>query len=168
MILTSIAAMSKNHCIGVNNDLPWNIPEDMKHFRETTRGKIVIMGRKTLESMNGPLPKRRNLILTRDQSYRCEGVEVFHSLEEVLGQLKSENLPKEEEVFICGGGEIYEQAMPFINRLILTIIDKEIDGHAFFPEINWNEFEIEKEVQSSQQEPEPLDYTFVWAKRSSL
>jgi dihydrofolate reductase len=124
-----IWATDRNSLIGGSNDLPWpNIPADKKHFRETTKGKTVVMGRRTFESLGSrPLPNRQNIILTRDANFRAEGCEVLHSTEEILKRAKH------EEVFIIGGGEIYKQFLPHADKLYITFIDGEFAGDVKFP-----------------------------------
>ena len=129
MIITLIAAASENNCIGKNGKIPWNLPNDFKHFREATKGKPVVMGRKTHESIGRVLPGRKNIIVTR-QDIKAEGCEVVHSVEEALEIVKNE-----PEVCVIGGGEIYKQALPFANRIDLTRVHTIIEGgDAFFPE----------------------------------
>ena len=135
MTLSMIAAMSDNRVIGVSNSLPWNIPEDLRHFREITSGHPVIMGRKTFESIGRPLPKRRNIVISRQSSYRADGIETVTSLESALA-LKFDT----EEVFIIGGAEIYRQALPFCQKIYLTVVHQKFEGDAFFPETS-SEFE---------------------------
>lgn len=127
-MLSLIAAVDKNFVIGHVNALPWpRIPADMKHFRETTRGKTVVMGRKTFESIGRPLPNRRNIVLTRDPGFKAEGCEVSNSMEAVL------TLAKAEEVFIIGGGVIYKEFLPYAEKLYLTFIEGEFAGDVKFP-----------------------------------
>lgn len=122
-----IAAMSLNRCIGLNNSIPWKIPEDMAHFKRTTLGHTVVMGRKTFESMgNKPLPKRKNIVLTRDRNFKADGVEVCHDYKEIL-RLK-------EKIFIIGGEEIYRLFIDDVDGMILTLINENLDGDTFFPE----------------------------------
>lgn len=168
MIISAIAAMSENRVIGVNNQLPWHIPEDLRHFKACTLNKTIIMGRKTYESMKGPLPKRQNIVLTRQSNYSVpETVKVFESLEKALEVLKSGS-SKDDEVFIVGGAQIYEQSLGLIDRLYLTVVEKKFEGDAFFPQVDFNQtFEITKEVKSSQTEPQELSYRFIWASRKS-
>ncbi len=155
MILSIIAAIGKNNELGKGNTLLWHMPADMKHFRETTSGHPVIMGRKTFESIGRPLPNRRNIVITRDINYKAEGVEVMHSLEETIKQAQSEN-----EVFVIGGAEIYKQAMPFANKLYLTKVDSEAEADAFFPTIGPEWQEKSKDVHSAD-EKNPHAYTFL-------
>ena len=159
MIISLIAAIGKNNELGKGNDLVWKLPADQKFFRETTSEHTIIMGRKTWESIGRPLPSRRNIIITRDKSYKAEGVEVAHSLEEAVKLCKSD-LPT-KEIFIIGGAEIYKQAMPIADKLYITHIDAE-DSKAdtFFPEIIpvvWNEISRE---EHQPDEKNPLPYTF--------
>lgn len=164
MILSLIAAIGKNNELGKGNDLLWNMPEDMKYFRDTTRGHSVIMGRKTFESIpNAPLPNRRNVIITRDKNYKKDppaqagGIEVVNSLEEAISLFKNEDT----EVFVIGGGEIYKQAMDYADKLYITHIDaKDDEATTFFPEIIpivWNEVSHE---EHKKDEKNPYNYTF--------
>lgn len=157
--------MSENRVIGVGNQLPWHISEDLRHFKACTLHKTIIMGRKTYESMKGPLPKRKNIVLTRQKNYQAhESVEIFDSLESALEGLKA--VSADQEVFIVGGAQIYEQSLHLIDRLYLTIVDKTIEGDAFFPKVDFeNDFQITKEQKSSQKEPEELSYRFIWADK---
>lgn len=122
--------MGKNRAIGRNNKLLWNIPDDLKHFKKITTGHAVIMGRKTFESIGRPLPNRANIIITRDKNFKAAGCIIYHSLDEALDFAKQKN----EEIFIIGGGQIYEQALPYADKLYLTIIDDEPKADTFFPD----------------------------------
>ncbi len=128
-MINIIVATSKNNQIGINNQLPWHISEDLKYFRKTTSGKTVLMGRKTFESIGRPLPNRKNIVLTRDLNFTAEGVSVIHSLDEALEICKAE-----ENIFIIGGGEIYTLFLPYADYLYITLVDKVIDGDTSFPE----------------------------------
>ena len=143
MILSHITAMSKNRVIGINNQLPWSLPEDMKFFRDKTKGHILIMGRKTFESLGKPLPGRHHIVITRQTQYQYPHaqVTVVGSLDEAI-LLAKKILPNwPNEVFIIGGGEIYKESMTIVNKIYLTIIDKEFTGDAFYPEIP-NNFQL--------------------------
>ncbi len=133
MIISIIVAIAANNVIGNNNSLLWHITEDMRYFRQTTSGHAVIMGRKTYDSIGRPLPKRHNVVITR-QDIEIEGCTVAHSLEEALQSVKDE-----EEVFIIGGAEIYTMALPIADRLYITKINWPYEGDTHFPE--WNEQE---------------------------
>jgi len=135
-----IAAVAKNGVIGRDNQLLWQLPEDMKHFRDTTAGKPVIMGRKTWESLPPrfrPLPGRRNLVISRQADYPAQGAEVLTSLEAALAACANA-----AQVFVIGGAEIYRLAMPLADTLILTEVDASPEGDAWFPEVeaaHWRE-----------------------------
>jgi len=149
MILSAIAAMAKNRVIGVNNGLPWNIPEDMKFFRDMTKGHVMIMGRKTFESFGGkPLPNRFHIVITRNQGYRFEDptVEVVSDLKSAmeLAHMLTTKYQKKfgDEVFVIGGGEIYKQSMDVLDRIYLTVIEKDYSGDAKFPEFSEKDFHL--------------------------
>src|SRR6201996_8027739 len=129
MIVSAIVAIAENQAIGKNNQLLWHMPNDLKHFKDVTSGRTIIMGRKTFDSVGKPLPKRRNIVVTR-QDITIPGCEVVKSVEDALALCEGE-----DEVFIGGGAEIYRQAMPLTNRIDLTIIHKSFDADTFFPEI---------------------------------
>jgi dihydrofolate reductase len=132
-MISLIAALAQNRAIGKDNQLLWHLPEDMRYFRDTTRGKTVIMGRKTWESLPAafrPLPARRNIVVTRNHHYAAEGATVTCSLPEAIA-IAGEN----DETFIIGGAELYRQALPLAQRLYLTEIAQPYDGDVFFPEV---------------------------------
>jgi len=140
-MVSIIVAMSRNGIIGRDNSIPWHIPADMGRFRELTLGHTLIMGRKTFESIGRPLPGRRSIVISRQADYAAAGVRVAGSLHEALLLAGDDG-----EIFICGGGEIYEQALPFAGRIYLTLIDCEIDGDTGFPLRQLHDFkEISKE-----------------------
>jgi len=131
-IISIIVAMANNRVIGKDNDMPWGrLPVDLKHFKEITNGNPVIMGRKTYESIGKPLPNRTNIIISRNKDLKINGVSVVSSLDEAIEVANFEN-PK--EIFIIGGGNIYNQSINIIDKLYLTLIDLEIDGDTFFPD----------------------------------
>ncbi len=135
-----IAAMTEDRVIGIKNTLPWKLPNDMKWFRQNTMGKPIIMGRKTFESFGArALPGRTNIIITRDKSYQAEDSIVVHSIDEALKAAGDV-----DEVMIIGGASFYEQMLPKADRLYLTFVQAELEGDAWFPEINnkdWNKIE---------------------------
>ena len=139
MIVSLIAAVAGNGAIGKDNALPWHLPEDMRHFRETTRGKPVIMGRKTWESLPDafrPLPGRHNIVVSRNPAYQAPGATLATSLDEALLEAAAA-----EEVFVIGGAQLYQQALALASRLYLTEIDASVDGDAFFPPVLAHEWE---------------------------
>ncbi|UTH75025.1 dihydrofolate reductase [Chromobacterium sp. IIBBL 290-4] len=136
-ILTLVAAMAANRAIGLDNRMPWHLPEDLKHFKAVTLGKPVIMGRKTWDSIGRPLPGRRNIVVTRQADWQAEGAEAAHSLEEALALAGSV-----EEVCLIGGAQLYGQAIARADQLRLTEIAQRFDGDAYFPEFDpaaWRE-----------------------------
>ena len=132
-----VVAMDQQRCIGKGNDLPWHISADLKHFKEITQGGVVVMGRKTLESMGRALPKRVNWVITRDPEWSFAGTKVAHSIEEALRQAVADvkASAKPDTVFIIGGGEIFKQTMQMTDRLELTHIELDVQGDAYYPEI---------------------------------
>lgn len=142
--LAAIVAMAENRIIGVNNQLPWHLPADLKHFKTLTTGHTIIMGRKTYLSIGKPLPNRTNIVISRDPDFNAEGCLVAHSLEDaiVLGK-KNE----QEMLFIIGGATLYEQAMLYVDRLYITLVHQYIEGDTSFPLLdthNWQEIERER------------------------
>ena len=161
MTTTIVVAISENHAIGKDNKLLWHLPNDLKHFKDITTGHTVIMGRKTYDSVGRPLPKRRNIIITR-QDLRIEGCEVVGSIEAALELCKTE-----AEVFVVGGAEIYKQAMHLTDRIYLTIVHKAYEADTFFPAIDLKEW---KEVSREDHQPDEknlIPYSFVTYERLS-
>jgi len=158
--LTAVVAIDKRGGIGVNNTLPWHLPEDLAHFKRTTSGHPIIMGRKTFESIGRPLPNRRNIVVTRDPSWRHDGVETVRSLAEATALAAGG-----EEAFIIGGGQIFAEAMPLVQKLIVTEIDKTFECDAFFPQIDtrqWKETAREEYHSAENQ----FGYAFVTYERA--
>jgi len=150
-----IVAMAKNRVIGKDNDMPWHLPADLQHFRKVTTGKPIIMGRKTYESIGRPLPKRHNIIISRNSDYKVEGCDVVSSLEEavkIAGEV--------EEMFIIGGGFLYNQTIDAVDKLYLTFIDLEVEGDTFFP--SYEHLSTIKTFSEHHQKDEknPYDYEF--------
>ncbi len=132
-----VVAMDKNNCIGKGNALPWHISADLKHFKAITQGGVVIMGRKTLESMGRALPNRVNWVITRDPSWQFEGVKVAYSIEDALNEALTDVQHSEKaSVFIIGGGEIFTQTLNIADRLELTHVDLDVQGDAHYPKIS--------------------------------
>jgi dihydrofolate reductase len=146
-MLSLIVAMTQDRVIGVDNHLPWNIPEDLKRFKKITLGHPIIMGRKTYESIGRPLPGRTNVVVTHDRAYRVEGGAVVHGLEEALEWARRS--PGAEEIFVIGGSEIFRQVLPLAGRIYLTEVNWPFIGDTFFPEFPANEFkEVSREKLS--------------------
>jgi dihydrofolate reductase len=133
--VTLIAAVGRNGVIGADNGMPWHIPEDFAYFKRTTLGHPIVMGRKTFDSIGRVLPGRRTIVVTRQRDWSHAGVETAHSLSEALSLAGPA-----DEVFICGGGEIYAEAMPWAHRLLITEVDQSPKGDVRFPEIDISEW----------------------------
>jgi len=155
MIISLVAAADENNGIGKNNQLPWYLPADLKHFKEFTIGHPVIMGRKTFDSVGKPLSKRRNIIVTR-QDLKIEGCEIVHSVEEAIAQCKGE-----EKIAIVGGATVFEQSMDLANVIHFTRIHHIFDTDAFFPPIKSEKWlEVEKEYHEPD-EKNAFAYSFI-------
>ena len=158
MIISAIVAVSKDGVIGRDNQIPWYLPEDLKYFKKVTLGHPVIMGRKSFVSIGRPLPKRTNIIVTRDPFYIVSGCIVVNTLEEALEWALKEG---EDEIFIIGGGEIFEQSISYWDKLYLTEVDLYVpDGDVFFPEINPEEWALLSEEHHDADEKNEYTYTF--------
>lgn len=147
---------SGNRALGKNGDLIYKIPEDLKRFKEITSGHTIIMGRKTFESIGRPLPNRTNIIITHDPEYKVEGAVVVHSLDEAFQQAQDDN-----EIFVIGGGQIYQEAIKKADKLYLTIVEGNPDADTFFP--NYSDFK--KVVFEETHESEGLKYKFLDLER---
>ena len=143
MKITIVAAIASNNVIGQKNSLPWDIPEDLKRFKQLTSGHTILMGRKTFDSIGRPLPNRTNIVMTKDTNYQREGVEVVFDEREALNLIKDLN----QEVFIIGGSKIYELFEPWATSLMITRVLKDFEGDAFFPNINWNNWLIKNKEE---------------------
>jgi len=157
VIVSIIAAMDRKRGIGVDNKLPWRLSADLKRFRDLTMGHHIIVGRKTFESIGRPLPGRRMIVMTRDRNYKAEGCDVAHSVEDAIDLARGRG---ENEVFICGGAEIYSQTIGAVDRMYLTFVDAEVAADTFFPEFDEQEW-IERE-SSYQPADEKNQYPFIF------
>ena len=151
MSLSLIVAMTKNRVIGKDNQMPWHLPADLAWFRQNTTGKPVIMGRKTFESIGRPLPKRTNIVLSR-QPFEHDGVIWKDSLESAVDFVLDS-----KEIMLIGGGQLFNEYLSKADRLYLTEIQTELDGDTFFPSINWDEWLIEFEQYRPADEQNPYD-----------
>lgn len=161
-MIIQIAAMSKNRVIGKNNGLPWNIPEDMKFFRETTKGHCCIFGRKTFEAVGHPLPNRLNVVITRQNDFPARSssnaqLAVAPNLEAALEICHAHATKYGNDIYICGGGEIYQQSMPITDRILLTVIHQDFKGDAYFPEFDESQFKIVSRADRT----EPIPFSFL-------
>jgi dihydrofolate reductase len=139
--LKAIAAMSLNRVIGAGNQIPWHLPEDFKWFKQMTTGHVVVMGRKTFESIGQPLPGRETMVLSRLQ-FSHPGVKTIRNLDELSA------LAGAREIFICGGAQVYAQTLPLCSDLYLTLVKREIEGDAFFPPFE-DQFEPAEEIRDT-------------------
>ncbi|ACO73780.1 dihydrofolate reductase [Laribacter hongkongensis] len=155
--LALIAARARNGVIGLDNRMPWHLPEDLAYFKRVTLGKPVVMGRKTFESIGRPLPGRLNIVVTRNPDWQAAGVQVAHSLDAALA-LAAAAAP--EEIMLIGGAELYRQALPQADVLYLTEIDAEFAGDAFFPEVDLARWRIDRE-EAGQRDSDGLRWRFV-------
>ncbi len=165
MKLTLVAAVARNGVIGRDNDMPWRLPEDLKHFRRVTLGAPVIMGRRTWDSLPAafkPLPGRRNVVITRNPGWQAEGAEAAASLQEALQRLAAE-----PAAFVVGGAQLYAQALPLANELVLTEIDRDFEGDTRFPAYDRAAFtEVARETHRAAP-PNDFDFAFVTYRRQA-
>lgn len=160
MRIAAICAMSENRVIGKNNQLPWRLPADIRHFKKMTTGKPILLGRKTFESIGHALPNRCNVVVTRDIHFQAPGCLVVNSIETALAAVSYS-----EEIFVIGGAILYQHMLPRIQRIYMTIIHHYFEGDAFFPELKiseWNEIErVDHAVDSENIYP----YSFITLER---
>lgn len=157
MRLSAIVAISNNNVIGKDNELPWYLPADLQYFKRITINHPVIMGRKSFEAIGQPLPKRTNIVLTKDPYYLASNILVAHSIEEALALAYDTDT---EEVFIIGGAIIYEHYLPMLDRLYITEIHADFDGDTFFPEWDRNQWKLISEEHHSSDKKNEFDYSF--------
>jgi len=143
MQICIIVAMSDNQVIGKDNSLPWHLPEDLRHFKQKTLGKPIIMGRRTYESIGHALPGRHNIILTKDVHFRAESCTIVHSVDEALKRAFED---KVEEVYVIGGSSVYEAFLPLADELYLTKVQGDIVGDTYFPIINWENWLLQQSI----------------------
>lgn len=159
-ILTLIVARAANGTIGRDNQLPWRLPEDLAHFKRATLGKPIVMGRKTFESIGRPLPGRRNIVVSRNQELQIEGCEVASSLVDALRLCVGA-----EEVCLIGGAQLYAEALPSADKLIVTEIAREFEGDAFFPAPDPAVWRVANAERHHAPPPNDFDYAFVTYRR---
>lgn len=156
-MVSMIVAMDRNHGIGVENRLPWRLPDDMKRFRDLTMGHHLVIGRKTYESIGRPLPGRQMIILTRDPAFRVEGCTTAGSILEAAAIARSRD---DTELFIGGGAEIYRQALDITDRIYLTLVDTDVEADAFFPELSDGDWVEVESMHHSEDENHQYSFTF--------
>jgi dihydrofolate reductase len=158
--ISLVVAMADNRVIGRDNLLPWHLPADLRHFRQLTVGKPVLMGRKTHESIGRPLPERTNIVVTRDRSYEAPGCVVVHSIESALRAAGSH-----EEAMVIGGTDFYWQLLPKADCIYLTLVHAEFEGDALFPELNESEWREVERTDCAPDEKNPWPYSFIRLER---
>lgn len=155
MRISIITAMDNNRLIGKENGLPWKIPADLQFFKKVTMSKPIVMGRKTFESIGRPLPGRKNIIITRDNDYTADGCEVVYSIDQAVSLAGHV-----DEVMVIGGANIYQQFITQADRLYLTIVHGEFSGDAWFPEIDFSQWQLAEKEDHKADEKNESDYSF--------
>jgi len=162
MSIKLICAISKNNVIGKDNKLPWNISEDLKRFKELTSNNLIVMGRKTFDSIGRPLPNRKNIVLSKNKSLIIDSVEVFNSPADVIDYHKKNS--EQKDLYVIGGTYIYELFFEYCEYLYITFVDKEYLGDAFFPKVDWNKWKLISE-ESGYDDKEKVNFYFRDYKR---
>ena len=162
-MITIVVAMGKNREIGLNNQLLWHLPKDLKHFKELTTGHPVIMGRKTYESIGKPLPNRTNIVISRKNDWFEEGILIVGSIKEALKFAKK----IDENVFIIGGGTIYEQTIDVADKLEVTLVKTNLEADTFFPKIDGKKWQKTNEICHEKDEKNQYDFCFQTFERKS-
>lgn len=162
MSIKLICAISKNNVIGNENKLPWNLSEDLKRFKKLTSNNLIVMGRKTFDSIGRPLPNRKNIVLSNNSNLEIDGVEVFNSPDEVISLYKEK--PEKKDMYIIGGTFVYKLFLEYCDYLCITYVDENFDGDAFFPKIDWKAWNLTRE-EEKYDENEKLKYFFRDYKR---
>ncbi len=163
MVISLIVAAAENNAIGKNNQLLWHLPNDLKFFKNTTWGMPVIMGRKTFESVNKPLPGRFNIVITRQAGWKAEGVMVAADLTDALKKVEETNC---KEAFIIGGGEIYKQGIEIAGKIYLTRVHAVLDGDTFFPVVDESKWQLNANQDFAADDKHKFAYSFqTWLKK---
>mgnify|MGYP001201540629 FL=1 len=159
-VISHVVAMSNNNVIGVNNKLPWQLKDDLEHFKEYTTGKIIIMGRKTFESIGRPLPNRQNFVISSNLR-EVDGISIFQNLENAIIAAKKYNkdLDSAQEIAIIGGGYLFRDSINYFNKLVLTRVDCEIDGDVYYPKIDLKNWELESSENFLKSEVNQYDFS---------
>ncbi|MDX8046174.1 dihydrofolate reductase [Gracilibacillus sp. S3-1-1] len=163
-MISLLFAMDKNRVIGKDNRLPWRLPNDLKFFKELTTSHSIIMGRKTFDSMKGPLSNRENIILTTNKDFAYEGCKVIHSIDELKTMCTQE---PDKEWFVIGGEVLFKQVLDFADRIYMTYIDEAFEGDTFFPEFDENEWHLTKNEKGIKDEKNVYDYYFLQYDRKT-
>lgn len=162
IFFSAIVAMDEQRAIGKNNQLLWHLPADLKHFKELTTGHAILMGRKTYESIGRPLPNRTNIILTHVSNFIAPGCVIVNSLQDLIDSNLSD---QQKELFIIGGAQIYQQLLPYTQRIYLTLVHHTFDGDVFFPALNPEEWQETARAEHQPDEKNAYAYTFITLER---
>ncbi|MCF8224700.1 MAG: dihydrofolate reductase [Bacteroidales bacterium] len=165
MILSHIVAVSNNFVIGKNNSLPWRIPADLRYFHRITDGHIVLMGRKNYEANGGALQNRTNIIITRKKSFQPNDAFVANSVGAAIEKARSY---APDEVFIVGGGEIYAATLHLADRIYITVIDANVSGDTYYPEIRFSQYNTVSKIHKKADRENPFDHTYYILQRPNL
>ncbi|WP_430785640.1 dihydrofolate reductase [Virgibacillus flavescens] len=157
-MLSFVVAIDRNRVMGLNNDLPWRLPKDLRFFKEKTTGHTMIMGRKTYDSLGGPLPNRKSVVLTSQNPSYPKEVEVIHDIDTIKSW--NEKNP-EEEFMVIGGAKVFEQVLPFVDRMYITWIDESFIGDTYFPSFSEEDFYLTSKEKGEKNENNPYDYYFL-------
>lgn len=161
-MLSIIVAVAENNAIGKDNDLIWYISDDLKRFKRLTTGHTILMGRKTYESLpNGALPKRENVVITRDKNLKLDKCTMLYSIEDAIERYAQ----SEEEIFVIGGGSIYEKLLPYANKIFLTKVHSSFEADVFFPEIDEKKWKLVTEEHHEKGEKNEFDFSFIDLER---
>ena len=160
-MIAMIVAMGENHVIGKDNQMPWHLPNDLKWFKQVTGGHSIVMGRKTFESIGKPLPNRQNIILTRQSDYQPAGTTTVSSIKEAL------QLAQEEDLFVIGGANVYQQFLPYADRLYITKIHETFEGDAYFPDFDQKDWKMIKKRAGQMDEKNKFAHDFYIYQREN-
>jgi dihydrofolate reductase len=159
-MISMIVAMADNRAIGKDNELLWHLPKDFQYFKSVTMGKPIIMGRKTFESIGKPLPGRKNIVITRNNDFAAEGVVVVHSIDAALQESK-----EFDDVMIIGGASFYQQMLPKVSTLYVTVVHGQFEADAFFPELKSKDWEIIENIKHEADEKHAYPFSFITYRR---
>ena len=165
MRISLIWAMTRNRVIGRSNTLPWHLPKEMKHFRDSTLNSPVILGRKTMESIGGILPRRHNIVLS-SRPVEIDGVHRVVSMSEALRTAKRLD-PTADDTWIVGGAQVYRDALPYAHRLVCTLVDTVLTGDVFFPEFDLSEWQLKREICYEADEENSFDFVVQYFNRKA-
>lgn len=167
--IAMIVAMAGNRVIGQNNQLPWHLPNDLKYFRANTLGKPIIMGRKTFDSIGKPLPGRTNIVISGNRDFHADGIRVTHNLDQAIALARGiARADGAGEAMIIGGAQLYQEALPLVTRLYVTEVHANIEGDAYFPQVDWQQWRQQSRVDYFAEGTNPYNYSFVVYQRSNI